>query len=80
MKHQPDDEWPSHFTAKEVIEGMLVHANAWVGGALGICYPQDTELAFEYLEERGWVGPKGGLTREGVAQAKRAQREWDERP
>lgn len=80
MEHHPNDEWPSHFTAEEVIEDMLNSANAWVGGALGVCYPQDKELAYAYLRERGWIGAKGGLTREGVAQAKRAQREWDEGP
>lgn len=78
MEHHPDDEWPSRYTAEEVIEDMLAHANAWVGGALGVCDQRDEELAYTYLRERGWVGAKGGLTREGVAQAKRAQRERDE--
>lgn len=80
MKHRPADVWPSGFTAEEVIEDMLINGDTYVGGDLGLCDPKNKELAYEYLTERGWIGPKGFLTKEGVAQAKRAQREWDERP
>ena len=79
MNHHPDDEWAGGCSAEQVITDMLVNANTWVGGALGICLPEDEDRAYEYLTERGLTGPRGGLTRKGVTEARRAQREWDER-
>jgi hypothetical protein len=66
----------SEFTTEEVVEDMLVSADQFVGGRLGICALEDEERAYQYLREKGWIGPKNGLTRAGVVEAKRAYREY----
>lgn len=57
---------------EEVVEDMLINADQYVGGDLGICAPGDKERAYQYLREKGWIGPKGFLTKAGVVEAKRA--------
>lgn len=80
MKHSPEDEWTGGYTAEEVIEDVLFHADRYVGGSIGICDSKDRERVHEYLTERGWIGPKGFLTKAGAAEARRVQAEWDARP
>lgn len=62
----------SDHTTEEVVKDMLANAEQYVGAPLGVCAPEDEERAYAYLDEKGWVGPKGFLTKAGVIEARRA--------
>lgn len=57
---------------EEEVKNMLIHANMWVGGHAGVGSKEGMAL----LKQRGLVGPKCGLTRLGVQEAKIAARKY----
>ena len=64
---------------EDIIKDMLLNADAWQGGGLGIWTPKDEELrARSMMTARGLIGPKGFLTRQGATVAQRLQREYFE--
>jgi hypothetical protein len=67
-------------TVEEMAEDMLINAEFFVGGRLGVCALDMEEAAMQLLRERRLVGPKGCLTRLGVVEAKRAWKKYWEAP
>jgi hypothetical protein len=58
------------------IHDILLSAEAWVGGRPGIMNHHHEGELCAYMRGRGWLGPKGGLTRKGAAEARKVQREY----
>lgn len=64
---------PEDFAAE--VRDSLVCADLWVGGAIGVLPLGHEGEIRAYMTGRGWLGPAGYLTRKGVREAWRLQRE-----
>ncbi len=65
---------PNSFTPdpEDEARDMLLSSNVWVGGLVGV----GSKRGMAVLKHTALVGPGCGLTRKGVAAAKKAQREY----
>lgn len=59
-------------TPEEYADDMLINAEMHVGGRIGVG-PDEGQAV---LRERGFIGPRGGLTRTGLAEARKLYREY----
>lgn len=60
----------------EAATDCLINADLWVGGAIGVRDPDHEEEIIAWLTGRGYIGPNWGLTRKGLAEAKRAYKAY----